>query len=116
MPSYQVYRNLNKRDAVWFSIRQSGRVREYRQTVYCRDAKLKHCGQNALVRIRQGCREVCAWVTCQSVDDTPPVDTVWRQLSCDPKRYDTFQDAETGATVDCAAWVRLSADGAFYSV
>ena len=80
-------------------------------------ARMKHANPAQLQRVRSRCREVCQWISgeWQETGEALPVDTsAWHRLACDPKRFDGFRDASTGAQVDSADWVLLSADGCFY--
>lgn len=113
----QAYRNLNKPGVV-FSIRERGKVVDYANVVILANAKCKHPNANALKRIRNGKREVCAWVSgtlIYSGEDFRQLATPgWRRLNCDPKRYDYFCDAITGERVDSASQIMLCSNGAFY--
>lgn len=106
------HRNLNRRDAVWYTIRHKGKVIEHRRYVLLKNCKFKHATRKQLDAVRSGPRQVYQWIT----GDTDlvmfePTDVEWRDLRCDPKKFDGFVDAESGERVDSADWVRLWENG-----
>ena len=116
------YRNLNRRDAVWYSIRVKGRVRNYVTYVLLRDCTFKHATEKQLDAVRSGARQVCQWVKgklCHPPSSLQlavghhyePPGAKWRDMKCDPKKADGFCDAETGDRIEKADWVRLREDG-----
>jgi len=107
-----VYRNLNRRDAVWYSIREKGRVREYARYVLLKGCTFKHATEKQLDAVRTGPRQVCQWIKGDlDYRRFEPTDVEWRDLKCDPKKADGFVDAETGDRVDTAEYVRLWENG-----
>ena len=106
------YRNLNRRDAVWYSIRHRGKVIEYRKYVLLKNCTFKHATQKQLDAVRSGPRQVCQWIKGDTdLVMTEPTDVAWRDLKCDPKKADGFVDAVSGHRVDSAEWVRLWENG-----
>jgi hypothetical protein len=119
-----VYRNL-KFNGVGYSLRSGGRVVETRRFVILSGCTFKHATPEQIHRCRfggangTGCREVCQWVTGETVGaeeyNALPDIPKWRRLLCDPKKNDGFRDEKTGAIVNSARLVHLSATGgAFY--
>jgi hypothetical protein len=116
-----VYRNLNRRDAVWYSIRFKGRVQSYARYVLLQECTFKHATEKQLKAVRTGARQVCQWIKgdlCQPPSSIqlaaghrfePYVE--WRDMKCDPKTTDGFRDAITGDQIDSAAWARLWENG-----
>jgi hypothetical protein len=102
-----VYRNLNCKE-IRFSIREKGRVKEHASEVILENASFKHAPPGALNRIRNGYREVCAWITGTRRDTLP--DRLWQMVLCDPKKVDYFQDT-SGNRIDRADFVHLRPDG-----
>ena len=134
----RAYRNLNKRDAVVYSMQTKQRnkndklawkVTDYVHAIILQNCKLKHATPAALQRIRSGAREVCQWIQgdyVSSISDEHKSESIgysvnasfqneWKQLIADPKRADGFCDAETGERIDCAEFVKLNQSGAFYA-
>jgi hypothetical protein len=116
------YRNLNRRDAVWYSIRHKGRVQEYATFVLLKNCTFKHASEKQLNAVRTGPRQVCQWIKGDHVKPPSslqiaaghhfePPGAKWRDLMSDPKKADGFCDAETGDRVDNADWVRLQENG-----
>ena len=115
---HKAYRNLNRRDGIYYSLSFRGKVIGHRQAIVFRDATMKQPTDNALARVRGGRREVCSWIL-GTLDESSisPADIVtadMRRLVCDPKRVDHFSDAATGDRVDVASLVVLNGDGAFF--
>lgn len=116
MKRHKVYRNLNIRDRVAFSVAYEGRVVEYRDVVILRDVHLKHATSEQASRIRSKCREVCAWLLGTLGEElTADEAGCLRRLACDPKKVDCFQDAETGERIDHANVVACTPEGTFYA-
>ena len=129
MAKTKVYRNLNRRDGVFFSVAHRGRVFGHYPAIFATGVTMKHASEAQAHRCRfggkrgTGCREVCAWLLCDRVD-TPGFSTPhelkpgleWRRMACDPKKVDGFCDAETGAIIDSTEHVFLSSEGAYYAV
>ena len=120
----RAYRNLNKRDAVIYSLQTKQenakgklvwKVTEYVTEVCLKHCTLKHATPAALNRVRTGRREVCQWIQGE-VCSNPAISfrNDWNRLIADPKRADGFHDAETGERIDSAKLVMLNSDGAFY--
>ena len=120
MPKAKAYRNLNRRDAVIYSLAVGGRVVDHRLIIVLDSVRMKHATAAQAHRCRfggargTGCREVCAWLLGDLADDQAADTEGMRRLSCDPRKVDHFQDAETGEPVHTAARVVLSPAGAFY--
>lgn len=112
---HKAYRNLNRRDGVYFSLSHRGRVIGHRQIVVLVNVTFKHPTAAALLRVRGGRREVCAWILGTLASDQTADTQGMRRLACDPKKVDTFCDAATGETIDSATRVVLCSTGAFYS-
>lgn len=112
----EVYRNLNRRDGVWFSVRcaVSGRV-------------LGHCRAITLERVRlvvgeagrqrvlaTGRKNVHAWVRGElALDDALSLGP-WADLRYDPRRFSTFVDG-SGRPVRRADAATLSSSGAAFA-
>ena len=123
----RAYRNLNKRDAVVYSLQTKQRndkgkivwkVSEYVNAITLQNCTLKHATPAALQRVRSGAREVCQYVQGERIYDSVEGVHLWceyRRLIADPKRADGFCDAETGERIDSADFVKLNSDGAFYA-
>lgn len=122
MARFKAYRNLNRRDGVFYSLAYKSKVIGYYQYLLLNAVDLKHANPNALQRIRSGPREVCAWMLAEKASAIPlPAQHLhksmegMRRLSCDPKKVDHFCDAETGERVDHATFVVLCDSGTFYT-
>ena len=107
-----VYRNLNRRDGVWYSIRHKGRVQEYARYVLLKNCEFKHATEKQLKEVRTGCRQVCQWIKGdRDLVMFEPTDVEWKDMVCDPKRFDGFCDSETGEQLGDVDWVRLWENG-----
>lgn len=102
-----VYRNLNRRDAVWYSIRNGGKVTGYSESVVLSDVRFKHATPAALSRIQNGPREVCQWVKGIVVEVAPAGD--WEQVCGNPKTANGFVLCSTGERIDSARFCRMDA-------
>ena len=117
MARHIAYRNLHERNRVRYSVGFKGRKVASCGVVLLHRARMKHANPAQLQRVRSRCREVCQWISGEwkETGEGLPIDpSAWHPLACDPKRFDGFRDASTGARVDSAEWVLMTADGCFY--
>ena len=107
-----VYRNLNRRDGVWYSIRYEGKVQEYARYVLLKNCSFKHATNEQLAAVRSGPRGGCQWIKGdRDLVMLEPTDVEWKDMVCDPKRFDGFCDSETGEQLGDVDWVRLWENG-----
>ena len=78
MAKTDLYRNLNRRDGVFYSVRQGGRVQGHTRRVAGWRCTFKHASDKQLQAVRTGPRQVCQWVKAESV--TPPDSVVVENL------------------------------------
>lgn len=108
-----VYRNLNKRPAVVFSLRQKGKVLDHRGTVTLSECRMKHASPKQLQEVRTGARQVCQWIS-GLLCDPQELEGLFRvRLLCDPKKSDGFCRLDTGERIDSARYVLFSPEGCF---
>jgi len=107
------YRNLNRRDSIWYSVKHQGKVIDYQKSLILRNALFKHSTPRALERIRAKHREVSCWIRGVWVDEAKMPDKLIR-VHCDPKKYDHFTNSETGEKIDAADVVVLNDRGCFF--
>lgn len=109
----KVYRNLLKA-GVQYSVSYRGKVRHYTRAITLKNVVMKHPTAKQLKEVREGHRQVCAWVTGEPTRNYS-LGAKFRRLASDPKRVDFFCDNETGERVDAARIVVLDRDGGFYA-
>jgi hypothetical protein len=104
------------------SVKVPGQKIEYVSWISLRDAEFKVHEKGRQRCIREGVRNVHAWVIGQEVErlenhwpvyDFPPAS--WRKVVYDPWKGGTFVDSETLSPVTSAAWVILSGKNVWYS-
>ena len=119
MAMTNVYRNLQRRDATWYSIQRNNKVQGYAQRIHMTGGvSMKHASAKQLNVCRTWKRRVCQWLKSPEVQeltaDAVPDLTGWNRLCCDPKVADGFCDASTGERVDACSEVILIPAGVFY--
>lgn len=106
----QVYRNLHK-PGCQFSVRQSGKVLGYVDSVCLTDVRFKHATAKQLLEVRTGARQVCQWITGTLSVPGFQLPANMQRVCCDPKTSDGFTCQ--GLRIDSATVVVLSSAGCF---
>jgi len=85
-----VYRNLNKRPTVVYSIQHKGKVIDWRTDVFIVNVTAKHPNAKQCAAVRSGPRQVCAWLKGDLSTFDPSLHKDGERLQFDPKVDDSF--------------------------
>ena len=101
----RVYYNLHKHTfSIQHKTSKGWRVRDYADEVMLKDVTFKVSEAGRQRVIREGRKNVHAYVIGTLVDELPETP---RKITYNPYRFSSFVDAVTLQPVECVNWVRL---------